>query len=70
VEPVLELNDYLQAPIVQGQVVGKINLSLDGELIESVDLISLTRVSALGFFGRAWSNTKLLAYRFLTEEES
>jgi len=70
VEPVLELNDYLQAPIVQGQVVGKINLSLDGELIESVDLISLTEVSALGFFGRAWSNTKLLAYRFLTEEES
>lgn len=70
VEPVLELNDYLQAPIVQGQVVGKINLSLDGELIESVDLISLTGVSALGFFGRAWSNTKLLAYRFLTEEES
>ena len=70
VEPVLELNDYLQAPIVQGQVVGKINLSLDGELIKSVDLISLTEVSALGFFGRAWSNTKLLAYRFLTEEES
>ena len=70
VEPVLVLNDYLQAPIVQGQVVGKINLSLDGELIESVDLISLTEVSALGFFGRAWSNTKLLAYRFLTEEES
>ena len=70
VEPVLELNDYLQAPIVQGQVVGKINLSLDGELIESVDLISLTEVSALGFFGRVWSNTKLLAYRFLTEEES
>ena len=70
VEPVLELNDYLQAPIVQGQVVGKINLSLDGELIESVDLISLTEVSALGFFGRAWSNTKLLAYKFLTEEET
>ena len=70
VEPVLELEDYLQAPLQKGQVVGKVTLSLDGEMLKSVDLISSRGVEPLGFFGRAWSNIKLLAYRFLTDEES
>ena len=70
VEPVLELEDYLQAPLQKGQVVGKVTLSLDGEMLKSVDLISSRGIEPLGFFGRAWSNIKLLAYRFLTDEES
>jgi D-alanyl-D-alanine carboxypeptidase (penicillin-binding protein 5/6) len=70
VEPVLELEDYLQAPLQKGQIVGKVTLTLDGEILKSVDLISSRGVESLGFFGRAWSNIKLLAYRFLTEEES
>ena len=70
VEPVLELEDYLQAPLQKGQVVGKVTLSLDGEMLKSVDLISSKGVESLGFFGRAWSNIKLLTYRFLTNEES
>ena len=70
VEPVLELEDYLQAPLQKGQIVGKVTLTLDGEILKSVDLISSRGVESLGFFGRAWSNIKLLAYRFLTDEES
>lgn len=68
VEPKISLNDYLLAPISKGQVVGKIDLLLDGESLAIVDAIAMEEVSSLGFFGRAWSNIKLLTYRFLIEE--
>ena len=68
VEPQIKLNDYLQAPIERGQVVGQIDLILDGDSLASVDLIAMQDISALGFFGRAWSNIKLLTYQFLMEE--
>ena len=68
VEPKISLDDYLQAPISKGQVVGKIDLLLDGESLATVDAIAMEEVSSLGFFGRAWSNIKLLTYRFLIEE--
>ena len=68
IEPKITLNDYLQAPIVKGQVVGKIDLLLDGESLATVDAISMEEVSSLGFFGRAWSNIKLLTCKFLIEE--
>ena len=68
VEPKISLNDYLQAPISRGQVVGKIDLFLDGESLATVDAVAMEEISSLGFFGRAWSNIKLLTYRFLIEE--
>ena len=68
VEPQIQLNDYLQAPLEKGQVVGSVNLILDGDSLASVDLVSMQDIPALGFFGRAWSNIKLLAYQFLMEE--
>tara|TARA_X000001036_G_C20634842_1_gene788676 strand:- start:451 stop:1620 length:1170 start_codon:yes stop_codon:yes gene_type:complete len=68
VEPLIKLDDYLKAPIEKGQVVGKVDLILDGDSISSIDLISMQGVPALGFFGRAWSNIKLLTYQFLMEE--
>ena len=68
VEPKITLNDYLQAPINKGQVVGKIDLILDGESLATIDAIAMEEVNSLGFFGRAWSNIKLLTYKFLIEE--
>ena len=68
VEPKISLDDYLQAPISKGQVVGKIDLLLDGESLAIVDAIAMEEINSLGFFGRAWSNIKLLTYRFLIEE--
>ena len=68
VEPRIELNDYLQAPLNKGQVVGKLDLILDGDSLASIDLIAMEGVTPLGFFGRAWSNIKLLTYQFLMEE--
>ena len=68
VEPQIKLNDYLQAPLDKGQVVGTVNLNLDGDSIASVDLVTMQDIPALGFFGRVWSNIKLLTYQFLMEE--
>ncbi len=68
VEPKITLDDYLQAPINKGQVVGQIDLLLDGESLATVDAIAMKEISSLGFFGRAWSNIKLLTYRFLIED--
>ena len=68
VESKIKLNDYLQAPIDADHIVGSVNLMLDGDSIASVDLVAMSSVTALGFFGRAWSNIKLLTYQFLMEE--
>jgi D-alanyl-D-alanine carboxypeptidase (penicillin-binding protein 5/6) len=68
VESKIKLNDYLQAPIDADQIVGSVNLMLDGDSIASADLVAMSSVTALGFFGRAWSNIKLLTYQFLMEE--
>ena len=68
VDPEINLYDYLQAPIKKGQIVGKVNLVLDGDTLASVDLVATKSVPTLGFFGRAWSNIKFLTYQFLMEE--
>ena len=68
VEPEVKLNDYLQAPIAKGQVVGQVDLILDGDSIASVEVVAMEEVPALGFFGTVWSNIKLLTYQFLMEE--
>ena len=68
VEPEVKLNDYLQAPIAKGQVVGQVDLILDGDTIASVEVVAMEEVPALGFFGTVWSNIKLLTYQFLMEE--
>ena len=68
VESKIKLNDYLQAPIESDQVVGSVDLMLDGDSIASVDVVAMSSVTALGFFGRAWSNIKLLTHQFLMEE--
>jgi len=68
VEPEVKLNDYLQAPIAKGQVVGQVDLILDGDTIASVEVVAMEEVQALGFFGTVWSNIKLLTHQFLMEE--
>ena len=68
VEPEIKLNDYLQAPLNKGQVVGQVDLILDGDSIASVNVVAMEEIPALGFFGTVWSNIKLLTYQFLMEE--
>ena len=69
IESFVSLEDYLQAPISKNQIVGKMLFKLGEEEVGSVDLVTVKEVKSQGFFGRAWSNIKLLVYRFLMEEE-
>ena len=68
-EPLIMLNDYLQAPLSEGQVVGKMLFKLGEEDVGSIDLITLEEIKGQGIFRKAWSNIKLLVYRFLMEED-
>ena len=69
IESFISLNDYLQAPISEDEIVGKMIFKLGEEEVGSVDLVTVNEVDSLGLLGRAWSNIKLLVYRFLMEEE-
>ena len=69
IESFVSLEDYLQAPISKNQIVGKMLFKLGEEVVGSVDLVTVKEVKSQGVFGRAWSNIKLLVYRFLMEEE-
>ena len=69
IESFISLNDYLQAPISKDEIVGKMIFKLGEEEVGFVDLVTINEVNSLGLFGRAWSNIKLLVYRFLMEEE-
>ena len=68
VESILVLNNYVQAPLTEGQVVGKVVLKLGDKEINKVNLVSLENVESQGLFGRAWSNIQLIVNRFLMEE--
>ena len=69
IEPSVILNSHLQAPLKKNEVVGKIVFNLGEEEVGSIKLMTLEEVEGLGFFGSAWSNIKLLVYRFLREED-
>jgi len=68
VKSVFVLDNYIKAPVTEGQVVGEMLLKLDEKEVGKVHLVSLEDIDAKGFFGKAWSNIKLLVFRFLMEE--
>ena len=69
VETFISLDNYLQAPLVKGQVVGKITLEIQGKEIAEAQLVTTQNINAQGLFGRTWANIKLLVYRFLMEDD-
>jgi len=68
IETFILLDKHLQAPLEKGQVVGDVILELEGKKIAESKLVTTEQVIAQGFFGRAWSNIKLLVYKFLMED--
>tara|TARA_Y100001970_G_scaffold102940_1_gene129210 strand:+ start:16862 stop:18022 length:1161 start_codon:yes stop_codon:yes gene_type:complete len=62
------LNDYLLAPLQEGQVVGKVELSIDEKFLAEVALVPGQDIEALGFMGTIWANLKLIAYKFLKDD--
>jgi D-alanyl-D-alanine carboxypeptidase (penicillin-binding protein 5/6) len=49
----------LIAPVAKGQVVGKIQFTLDGKVIEERNLVASKEIPVAGLFGRLWDSLKL-----------
>ncbi|MEL7557348.1 D-alanyl-D-alanine carboxypeptidase family protein [Stutzerimonas chloritidismutans] len=58
----LSFNPELTAPIQQGDVVGKVEVSLDGQVLQSTDLIALQTVEEGGLFSRLWDSIQLFFF--------
>jgi D-alanyl-D-alanine carboxypeptidase (penicillin-binding protein 5/6) len=49
----------LVAPVAQGQRVGTLRVSYDGEQLAEYPLVALEQVGLAGVFGRAWDTLRL-----------
>ncbi len=58
----LTFNPELMAPIQQGDVVGKVEVNLDGQVLQSTDLIALQAVEEGGLFRRFWDSIQLFFF--------
>lgn len=58
----LTFNPELTAPIQQGDVVGKVDVTLDGQVLQSTDLIALSAVEEGGLFRRFWDSIQLFFF--------
>jgi len=50
----LAMNPEVDAPIAKGQVLGKVNVVLDGKVIASQPLVAMEPVEEANFFVRLW----------------
>jgi D-alanyl-D-alanine carboxypeptidase (penicillin-binding protein 5/6) len=46
-------------------VVGKVDLTLDGKVVDSVDLVTLEAVEEAGLFRRLWDSIRLFFFQLL-----
>ncbi|QEY61183.1 D-alanyl-D-alanine carboxypeptidase [Metapseudomonas lalkuanensis] len=58
----MTLNPQLVAPIKQGDVIGKVEVKLEDQVVHSADLIALETVEEGGFFRRLWDSIRLFFY--------
>ena len=55
----LEAVEPLIAPVVKGQKVGTVRVTLDGRAVDSYPLLALADVAPASLFGRAWDTVRL-----------
>lgn len=53
-EATLELDKVIKAPVAQGEELGRVRVTLDGETVTSVPLVALEPVQEGGLFKRIW----------------
>jgi len=58
----MSLNPLLIAPIKQGDVIGKVEVKLDDQVVHSADLVALETIDEGGFFRRLWDSIRLFFY--------
>lgn len=54
----------LIAPIKAGQEIGKIQLKLNGQVLQNLPLVAQKTVESAGIFGRIWDSLKLKLQSF------
>lgn len=55
----ISVQPNLNAPLKQGQVIGKMIATLDGKVIAEKPLVALNAVEEAGFFSRMFDHIKL-----------
>jgi D-alanyl-D-alanine carboxypeptidase (penicillin-binding protein 5/6) len=60
----------LTAPLALDQVVGKITVKLDDDVVASLDLVALNAVEEAGFFGRTWDGLRLWTGGLFGDDEA
>ncbi|MGH8354987.1 MAG: D-alanyl-D-alanine carboxypeptidase family protein [Pseudomonas sp.] len=58
----MSLNPLLIAPIKQGDVIGKVEVKLDDQVVHSADLVALETIDEGGFIRRLWDSIRLFFY--------
>lgn len=57
----MNLPELIEAPLEQGEELGELRLTLDGEVISRSPLITLAAATEAGFFSRVWQSVVLFA---------
>ena len=55
-KPLMDVPKQLVAPIIKGQRIGTLRVTLDGKTLLERPLVALTGVPEAGFFGRVWDD--------------
>ncbi|MFL0810952.1 MAG: D-alanyl-D-alanine carboxypeptidase [Agarilytica sp.] len=55
-----EIDSVIEAPVKKGQVLGKIRLTLNEELVVERDLVALEAIEGAGFFSRVFDSVVLM----------
>ncbi|UVE17189.1 D-alanyl-D-alanine carboxypeptidase [Pseudomonas sp. LS44] len=58
----MSMNPQLIAPIKQGDVIGKVEVKLNDQVVKTADLIALQNVDEGGLFRRLWDSIRLFFY--------
>lgn len=61
----LRIDPLLVAPLAKGASVGKVDLTLDGKVVDSVDLVALEAVEEGSFLHRLWDSIRLFFLQLL-----
>ncbi len=58
-KPAMEVPKVLEAPIAEGQAVGTVKVTLDGEVVAQAPLVAIAAVERGGFFRRLWDSLRM-----------
>ncbi|MEQ4504944.1 MAG: serine-type D-Ala-D-Ala carboxypeptidase, partial [Pseudomonas sp.] len=58
----MTMNPQLVAPIAKGDVIGKVEVKKDDQVVHTANLIALDAVEEGGIFRRVWDSIRLFFY--------